>query len=1373
MKKSLAKKGLAYLLMASMVLTSMPLTAFAEDTTEELTTTTEGEGEGLDLDQLEGKKTTAEASVDGKEMTLSEAIKEANKTGDVTIEILNPVNLTDIDTDANEAALAITADNVTINGNNNIITANYDGTAHVLGINGCDGVIINDLNIVGEGNESHGINIYESTNVTLNNVSVEGVNKVGIVVNASTVKATGKITLEDNGWGNGINVGWGDGAEALECLFDATEANMSGVDTVYTDDSDVGYANGKPFNISLSSRFVKVEDPKTYFGDKDTIWLPETSTVATVKSEDGEKYYFSLKDAIENAPDGATVKLNNDADIKETISIENKNLIFDLGGNIVTIKEKPEEKSSTTFDISAESEKDVTIKNGTIIDETGKDNPPLAQYVVKSFGAVNLYTEDLTVNVYAGNVSNDPDKKYFNYVFYISPDELDNVGTYTVGSGTEIIELTNGETDTYGTVAITVKGLYNNGDDVPENYEGTKIIVKDGASIEATSYAISGNGTSHGTTIIIEGGSLISKGGTAIYHPQYGNLVVEDGYICGNNSGIEIRSGNLDIKDGTIKGLAKPINTEPNGNGTTSSGAGVAIAQHTTKLPISVDITGGTIEGYSALYQKNVQNHSDDILEKINISVSGGKFNAINGGTVSVYSENKKGFITGGTFSTVPTEYLADGLDYKEIGGKFVVVNESEENVVATVAGKPYYTFEEAVKAAMAAEETLSLQKDVDMLEKVVIDKPLTIVGNGHAITGQNDNRNVYFEITDGTFNISNVTLKDFGGNDNKTANGVGVFKVPSGSDNVVFNANNVTVKNFNRSAFDIRAGKFEIYKSTIDCANQTDNKLTKGLVTGLYGSKVEGSIWNTSIINSASNYKEWSSSAIEVYNNSDVNIVNCTISDVQNGIHVDNYWAGTTTFPDAPKDANTIVDISGGTISVINPDSDDSSAVRIYGKEDQVRSASVTIKNGTFNGKVKIVGENKNDEIEIEGGTFLFDPSEFVSSPYRVRENDDKTFEVYKKSSGGSSSSSGGSSSSSTTTETTENEDGSVTTTETKSDGTVIETTKYEDGSTLVVEETKDGTKTTTETDKVGNKTRTIEREDGSKTITIENTDGSKSKTEIDEDGQVTSTVEISKETVEDAKENNKNVSLPIPPVELTDDREDATTITVDLPEDTKVEIPVDNVTSGTVAVKVNEDGSEEVIKTTLTTEDSIVVTLSDGDTVKVVDNSKHFTDVDDSYWGIDAINFVTSREIFSGITETTFGPDLNMSRAMVWTVLARIDGQDTTGEIWYSAGQKWAIQNGISDGTNPEGNITREQLAAMLYRYAQLKGYDTTKAADLSKYTDAKDLSAYAVTSMQWAVEEGIINGMTETMIVPNGNATRDQTAMMLMNFFESVNK
>ena len=126
-----------------------------------------------------------------------------------------------------------------------------------------------------------------------------------------------------------------------------------------------------------------------------------------------------------------------------------------------------------------------------------------------------------------------------------------------------------------------------------------------------------------------------------------------------------------------------------------------------------------------------------------------------------------------------------------------------------------------------------------------------------------------------------------------------------------------------------------------------------------------------------------------------------------------------------------------------------------------------------------------------------------------------------------------------------------------------------------------------------------------------------------------------------------------------------------------------------------------------------------------------------------------------------------------MVWTVLARIDGQDTTGEIWYSAGQKWAIQNGISDGTNPEGNITREQLAAMLYRYAQLKGYDTTKAADLSKYTDAKDLSAYAVTSMQWAVEEGIINGMTETMIVPNGNATRAQTAMMLMNFFESVNK
>ncbi len=107
------------------------------------------------------------------------------------------------------------------------------------------------------------------------------------------------------------------------------------------------------------------------------------------------------------------------------------------------------------------------------------------------------------------------------------------------------------------------------------------------------------------------------------------------------------------------------------------------------------------------------------------------------------------------------------------------------------------------------------------------------------------------------------------------------------------------------------------------------------------------------------------------------------------------------------------------------------------------------------------------------------------------------------------------------------------------------------------------------------------------------------------------------------------------------------------------------------TVAILVEADGTEEVIKTSLTTENGVAVSLSDGDTVKIVDNSKDFTDVSGTYWGAEAVDFAASRELFSGTSATTFEPNAAMTRAMIVTVLARLDGVDTTkGDTWYEAG-------------------------------------------------------------------------------------------------------
>ena len=112
------------------------------------------------------------------------------------------------------------------------------------------------------------------------------------------------------------------------------------------------------------------------------------------------------------------------------------------------------------------------------------------------------------------------------------------------------------------------------------------------------------------------------------------------------------------------------------------------------------------------------------------------------------------------------------------------------------------------------------------------------------------------------------------------------------------------------------------------------------------------------------------------------------------------------------------------------------------------------------------------------------------------------------------------------------------------------------------------------------------------------------------------------------------------------------------------------------------------------------------------------------------------------------------------------------STGSNWYADGTAWAVKVGISDGTNPTGDITREQLAAILYRYAILKGYDVTASGDLTAYGDSASISDYAVSAFQWAVGAGVVNGDNGNL-KPLAGATRAEVATMLMRFCEKVAK
>ena len=365
-----------------------------------------------------------------------------------------------------------------------------------------------------------------------------------------------------------------------------------------------------------------------------------------------------------------------------------------------------------------------------------------------------------------------------------------------------------------------------------------------------------------------------------------------------------------------------------------------------------------------------------------------------------------------------------------------------------------------------------------------------------------------------------------------------------------------------------------------------------------------------------------------------------------------------------------------------------------------------------------------------------------------------------------------GGSESSGSKTETEKNPDGSTTTTVTSSDGTVTETTKNPDGSKEVVETGKDGTVTTTTTDAHGNKTETVERPDGSAETNMDRADGSSSVTTVSRDGIVNVTVELPREVVADTAEKGEAVALPMPEVSVTADRTAAPSVTVELPagSSVKVEIPVTDVTPGTVAVLVKSDGTEQVLRTSLTTADGVTATLSDGSTVKIVDNSRSFTDVNNSYWAADAIDFATSRELFNGNSPSTFNPAGTTNRQQVWMVLARLDG-GTPADM--AAARTWAMDGGISDGSNPTGTMTRQQLAAMLYRYAQSQGLGFTgQWAFRLDYPDAAGVSEYAYEALCWMTMHGIITGTAQGTLDPCGPATRAQVAVILQRFAEALN-
>ena len=306
---------------------------------------------------------------------------------------------------------------------------------------------------------------------------------------------------------------------------------------------------------------------------------------------------------------------------------------------------------------------------------------------------------------------------------------------------------------------------------------------------------------------------------------------------------------------------------------------------------------------------------------------------------------------------------------------------------------------------------------------------------------------------------------------------------------------------------------------------------------------------------------------------------------------------------------------------------------------------------------------------------------------------------------------------------------------------------------------------------------TITVDTTDADKVEATLDADAVKAAAEADVDLHVETevgTVKVDSDTLVELAEDGKDIAVTV-----TTNEDGTTTIDVTADGesvDAKVKVELPAAEDNQVLVIVDTDGNETVIKKSLVEGDKVYAEIPAGATVKVVEaDGVEFGDVADGAWYADAVEFVASHELFQG-TNNGFEPDTTMNRAMLVTVLYRLEDASASGgstfadvdpASWYAEAVAWADETGIVTGTDngfePNAPVTREQIATILYRYANVIGLDTSTKSSLSGFPDSGETSSWASDAMQWAVSVGLFQGDGHGALNPKGDATRAQVATL----------
>ena len=453
-----------------------------------------------------------------------------------------------------------------------------------------------------------------------------------------------------------------------------------------------------------------------------------------------DDYYETLTQAVSAASSGSTITMLQDYETK-SIVIAKTRLSLNLGGNTLTIAGNSVGNgisfSGSTF----------SITNGTIID--GRDSSRNGGYTAIMIGAAQtLEVTDVTVKIYDSSNTSD-----LNNVAY----RMEPGSTLTLGERSKIVSNSTEDADS-GSIGVVVLGTGSMA-------STTNLYLTDDAEISVGQFGISGNGSVgnsgsdsdsdtgvsvdkdkdyRGTYIEISNNSKVSAtNGWGIYHPQDGVLMIEDEASIKGITGIEMRAGTLELLGGTVEST-ETVNTfesNANGNGPTTKGVGIAIVQHSSKLEVDVDIIGGDVKGYYAVYEKNLQGNDIESVAKVDISISGGtlKTTGTSGETNApspVFSENKTNFIIGGTFEQeVDIKYVKEGYTKDETTDEYQA---DEKLIVAKIGDKGYVSLNDAINAASLGAE-ITLVKDITEDVVVPSGKNIEINLNNRTITNDSD----------------------------------------------------------------------------------------------------------------------------------------------------------------------------------------------------------------------------------------------------------------------------------------------------------------------------------------------------------------------------------------------------------------------------------------------------------------------------------------------------------------------------------------------------------------------------------------------------------------------------------------------------------